>query len=117
MSQKKFDYRLLSCTAKNPIFSTISFAAIFFLIYANSIVSNLSITTTFDFQTNEIIDPHETDHNNQEQPALEFESSTLNTTAPLIPTQEKVVEEEDSETQGPLIPPDTVSKEERLVWF
>ena len=117
MSQKKFDYRLLSRTAKNPIFSTISFAAIFFLIYANSIVSNLSITTTFDFQTNEIIDPHETDHNNQEQPALEFESSTLNTTAPLIPTQEKVVEEEDSETQGPLIPPDTVSKEERLVWF
>ncbi|KAK4582510.1 hypothetical protein RGQ29_025627 [Quercus rubra] len=102
---------------KNPIFSTISFAAIFLLIYTDSIVSNLSITTTFDFETNEIIDPHETDHNNQEQPALEFKSSTLNTTAPLIPTQEKVVEEEDSETQGLLIPPDTFSKEERLVWF
>nr|XP_023901277.1 lactosylceramide 4-alpha-galactosyltransferase-like [Quercus suber] len=109
--------RPLSRTAKNPIFSTISFAAILFLIYTDSIVSNLSITTTFDFETNEIIDAHETDHNNQEQPTLEFESTTLNTTAPLIPTQERVVEEEDSETQGPLIPPDNVSKEERLVWF
>ena len=35
----------------------------------------------------------------------------------LIPTQEKVVKEEDSETQGPLIPPDSVSKEERALWF
>ena len=77
MSQKMFDYRLLSRTAKNPIFSTISFATISFLIYANSIVSNLSITTTFDFKTNEIIEPHETDHNKQEQLAHEFESSTL----------------------------------------
>ncbi|KAM4090546.1 hypothetical protein ACJW30_09G070500 [Castanea mollissima] len=117
MSQKMFVYRLLNRTAKNPIFSTISFAAILFLIYTDSIVSNLSMSTTFDLERNEIIDPHETDHNSQEPPALEFESTTLNTTAPLIPTQEKVVEEEDSETQGPLIPPDNVSKQERLVWF
>ena len=88
-----------------------------FLSYTDSIVSNLSMTTTFHMESNEIIDPHETDHNSQEQPALEFVTTTLNTTAPLIPTQEKVVEEEDSETQGPLIPPDSVSKEERLMWF
>ena len=31
MSQKTFDYQLLNRTAKNPIFSTISFAAIMFL--------------------------------------------------------------------------------------
>ncbi|KAK9986068.1 hypothetical protein SO802_031019 [Lithocarpus litseifolius] len=117
MTQKMFDYRLLSRTAKNPIFFTISFAAIMFLIYTDSIVSNLSMTTTFDLESNEIIDPHETDHNSQERPALGFESTTLNTTAPLIPTQEKVVEEDDSETQGPFIPLDSVSKEERLVWF
>ena len=77
MSQKTFDYQLLNRTAKNPIFSTISFAAIMFLIYTNRIVSNLSMTTTFDMESNEIIDPHETDHNSQEQPALEFVSTTL----------------------------------------
>ena len=59
MSQKTFDYQLLNRTAKNPIFSTISFAAIMFLIYTNRIVSNLSMTTTFDMESNEIIDPHE----------------------------------------------------------
>ncbi|KAK7841110.1 lactosylceramide 4-alpha-galactosyltransferase [Quercus suber] len=114
MSQKMFDYRLLSRTAKNPIFSTISFAAIFFLIYADSIVSNLSITNSFDLKSNEIIDPHETQKN--QETALEFET-TFNSTVPSIPTQEKVVEEEDSETQDPLIPPDNVSKDERLMWF
>lgn len=114
MSQKMFDYRLLSRTAKNPILSTIPFAAIFFLIYADSIVSNLSITNPFDLKSNEIIDPHETQKN--QETALEFET-TFNSTVPSIPTQEKVVEEEDSETQDPLIPPDNVSKEERLMWF
>jgi len=59
MSQKTFDYQLLNRTAKIPIFSTISFAAIMFLIYTDSIVSNLSMTTTFDMESNEIIDPHE----------------------------------------------------------
>ena len=114
MSQKKFDYKLLSRTAKNPIFSTISFAAIFFLIYADSIVSNLSITNPFDLKSNEIIDPHETQKT--QETALEFET-TFNSTVPSISTQEKVVEEEDSETQDPLIPPDNVSKDERLMWF
>ncbi|KAL5806953.1 hypothetical protein ACOSQ4_029686 [Xanthoceras sorbifolium] len=42
-SHKTFNYRLLNRTAKSPIFSTIAFAAIFFLVYADSIISNLSV--------------------------------------------------------------------------
>lgn len=108
MSKKMFDYRLLSRTAKSPIFSTISFAAIFFLIYADTIVSNLS------GNHHEILDPHQTQKS--EAPAL-MESTLTTSTAPLIPAQEKVDGEEDSETQDPLIPPDNVSREERLNWF
>ncbi|XP_059428427.1 uncharacterized protein LOC132162179 [Corylus avellana] len=107
MSKKMFDYRLLSRTAKSPIFSTISFVAIFFLIYADSIVSNLS------GNHNEILDAHQT----QKSEAPLMASSTLPTTAPILPTQEKVDGEEDSETQDPLIPPDNISREERLNWF
>lgn len=107
MSKKMFDYRLLSRTAKSPIFSTISFIAIFFLIYADSIVSNLS------GNHNEILDAHQT----QKSEAPVMASSTLPTTAPILPAQEKVDGEEDSETQDPLIPPDNISREERLNWF
>jgi lactosylceramide 4-alpha-galactosyltransferase len=108
MSKKMFDYRLLSRTAKSPIFSTISFVAIFFLIYADSIVSNLSGN-----HHDQILDPHQTQK--REAPAMESALST--STAPLLPTQEKVDGEEDSETQDPLIPPDNISREERLNWF
>ncbi|GMY25470.1 lactosylceramide 4-alpha-galactosyltransferase-like [Fagus crenata] len=109
-----FDYKQLSRIAKSPIFSTLSFAAIFFFIYADSIVSNLSITTPFDLKSNEILEARETQ---KTESTLPLEP---NNTVPLVPlvstsTQENVVDEE--ETEDPLIPPDNVSREERLVWF
>ncbi|KAM5560376.1 hypothetical protein ABKV19_021510 [Rosa sericea] len=103
MSQKVFDYNLFRRTAKSPIFSTISFAAIFFLLYSSDTIvsiSNLPMHPV-DLKSHKIVD-------HRQEP-------TLITTTNI---QEEIsIDEGPDEVYDPLIPPDNVTKEERLVWF
>ncbi|XP_062001885.1 uncharacterized protein LOC133719733 [Rosa rugosa] len=96
MSQKVFDYNLFRRTAKSPIFSTISFAAIFFLLYSSDTIvsiSNLPMHPV-DLKSHKIVD-------HRQEP-------TLNTTTNI---QEEIsIDEGPDEVYDPLIPPDNVTK-------
>ncbi|KAK4253221.1 hypothetical protein QN277_010551 [Acacia crassicarpa] len=136
MSQKFFDYRLKSCTPKSPIFYSISFIVIFFFVYAENIFSSSSILQTTNFtaqqSADELMLPQPDDHELIDQPSIdtfqlpppEDEDDSVELTDPeqgvrMLPKengedQETEAEEEDDD---PLIPPENVSKEERMVWF
>ncbi|KAB2621965.1 lactosylceramide 4-alpha-galactosyltransferase-like [Pyrus ussuriensis x Pyrus communis] len=96
MSQKVFDYRQLRRSAKSPIFSVVSFAVIFFIIYADNIVFNLPMHPV-DLRIHELLDYHNTE----------------------LPQEQivKKVNEVAEEISDPLVPPDNVTKNERLMWF
>ncbi|XP_068317166.1 uncharacterized protein [Pyrus communis] len=96
MSQKVFDYRQLRRSAKSPIFSVVSFAVIFFIIYADNIVFNLPMHPV-DLRIHELLDYHNTQ----------------------LPQEQivKKVNEVAEEISDPLVPPDNVTKNERLMWF
>uniref|UniRef100_A0A2P2IVG3 Alpha 1,4-glycosyltransferase domain-containing protein n=1 Tax=Rhizophora mucronata TaxID=61149 RepID=A0A2P2IVG3_RHIMU len=109
MSKKIFDYRVLSRTAKSPVFSTISFAAIFFIIYADSLMSSISIGPA-DLGSKAIFGAPEAPTE-----AKAETRSTLPTITP-VAKQEKVAEVE-SESVDPLIPPSNITRKERIAWF
>ncbi|XWS59940.1 hypothetical protein CRYUN_Cryun08bG0165300 [Craigia yunnanensis] len=107
-------YQLFFRSFKLPIFSTISLfftilvAAIFFIIYENILISNLSIYPE-DTATNNFFIAPTTKSKGQFRSA--FSSKPL-----LITTQGKM-EGVDSENLDPLIPPFNVIREERIAWF
>ncbi|ONI25156.1 hypothetical protein PRUPE_2G284900 [Prunus persica] len=113
MSHKVLDHSQLRRTAKSSLFSTISFTAIFFIIHADSFVSNLCMHT-IDLRIHEILD-----HNHvQTQVAQEQIESALTTeqSTPQLSIQAKIEELED-EIHDPLVPPENTTREERRVWF
>ncbi|XP_021823809.1 lactosylceramide 4-alpha-galactosyltransferase-like [Prunus avium] len=113
MSHKVLDHSQLSRSAKSSLFSTISFAAIFFIIYADIFVSNLPMHT-IDLRSHEVLD-----HNHdQTQVPQEQIVSTFRTdqSTPQLSIQAKIEELED-EIRDPLVPPENATREERLVWF
>ncbi|PRQ42984.1 putative lactosylceramide 4-alpha-galactosyltransferase [Rosa chinensis] len=103
ISQKVLDYRLLRRTVESPVFTTLAFAAIFFFIYADTIVSNLPMPPAFLSSSHE---HHLDDHQTTETESVRK-----------LAIQEKIDEFANAEPLDPLIPPDNVTKEERLVWF
>ena len=107
---KKLFFRLLSHTTKSPIFATISFIIIFFIIYAENIVSDLS-AYPLDLQNYEIFESQIA-----LQDAEEILPATFATTPRLLASN-NVDEEVDAENSDPLIPPKNLTKEERIVWF
>ncbi|CAL2243578.1 unnamed protein product [Prunus armeniaca] len=110
MSHKVLNHSQLRHTAKSSLFSTISFAAIFFIIYADSFVPNLSMHT-IDLRSHEILD-----HNHvQTQVAQEQIESALSTeqNTPQLSIQAKIEALED-EIRDPLVPPENITREERL---
>ncbi|XVF55114.1 hypothetical protein PTKIN_Ptkin06aG0010200 [Pterospermum kingtungense] len=88
MSKKSVTYRLISRLAKSPVLSTISFAAILLLIYADTMY-------TANTKTGDEVLP----------------SSQI--TTPVVAT--KI--EEGTENEDPLIPPSKESVDERMEWF
>ncbi|KAF3449730.1 hypothetical protein FNV43_RR10461 [Rhamnella rubrinervis] len=105
LSGKLFWSRLFSRTAKSPIFSTISFIVIFFMIYADSIVSNLSMNP-LDFKNNNILDPS----SQTQKPQQQSQPAAFATDA----RDEVDITENDHD---PLIPPENITKQERIIWF
>ncbi|KAL6146171.1 hypothetical protein ACLB2K_056854 [Fragaria x ananassa] len=103
MSQKVFDYNLFRRPAKSPVFSTLSFVAIFFLLYSSDTlvsIANLPMHAV-DLKSHKTVD--------------RLREPTLITTTNI---QEQItIDEGPDEVYDPLIPPDNVTKEERLVWF
>ncbi|KAB2621966.1 lactosylceramide 4-alpha-galactosyltransferase-like [Pyrus ussuriensis x Pyrus communis] len=100
------DYRLLSRTAKSSIFSTVSFAAIFFIIYADSVISNLSMQRVVP-SNHEILD-----HDHQTQIPEEQIKSTSQ-----LPNMQANIDNIEDEIHDRLVPPENASQEERLGWF
>ncbi|KAF8397313.1 hypothetical protein HHK36_016226 [Tetracentron sinense] len=96
-------------TVRPPLFSTISFAVIFFVIlFAGSVFSNLSIYS-FAFRTKRY-DPDFLSHKIHQR--FQSTSSPL----PLLSVKEEI-EDADIKDQNPLIPPFNVTEEERIAWF
>ncbi|KAA8517311.1 hypothetical protein F0562_017604 [Nyssa sinensis] len=105
---KMFDFRSLN-RAKLPIFSTISFAAIFLLIiFADSFISNLSLHSVA-FGTKRTPQQELQTHNKQKL-------KSTSTQKPLLLVKEEV-EVSYGEVHNHLVPPFNVSREERIAWF
>ncbi|WRX23831.1 Glycosyltransferase [Theobroma cacao] len=115
MSKKSLTYRLISRMAKSPVLSTISLAAILFFIYADSLMSNLSVHNA-NIKTGEVFPSTQT----QTTPVVEGEgqvATSLNSlpVAAATTIQERKIEE--TENEDPLIPPFKASVDERMEWF
>ncbi|KAK3226175.1 hypothetical protein Dsin_006037 [Dipteronia sinensis] len=123
-SHKTFNYRLLNRAFKSPIFSTTAFAAIFFLLYSDRIISNLSVYPA-DIRISDIFETHQAPDEVFEgqqtskkileapqTPKIEAQENSR----PQLTTQ-AMNEEGDGETPDPLIPPKDVTREERMEWF
>ncbi|KAJ4704475.1 alpha 1,4-glycosyltransferase family protein [Melia azedarach] len=120
--------RLFTQTAKSPVFSTISFALIVFLVYAVSFISKFSVYPS-DINAGEVLNappqvPSDTqnvaDKTSQVwAPKAEKSSDTIPqvSTVQEMNEAEELDEEEDGETPDPLIPPAKASKEQRMEWF
>ncbi|CAL8165535.1 unnamed protein product [Prunus armeniaca] len=105
MSQKVFDYRLLRRTPKYPIFCTISFAIIFFIIYADNNVFNLPMHPV-DLRIHELFQDH-----NTRLPRQKTESTLTAESMPQLSMQENI-DEVAEEVPDPLVPPENVTKGE-----
>ncbi|OMO85122.1 hypothetical protein CCACVL1_10415 [Corchorus capsularis] len=114
MSKKSLTYRLISRMAKSPVLSTITFGAILFFIYADSLMSNLSINTA-NIKTGEILP----------SPQMTTDFATNATSLNSLPvvglgvatTTTTATTTEDTENEDPLIPPFKASVDERMEWF
>lgn len=85
--KKVFDYRLLMCTPKYSMFSTISFAIIFFIIYAENTVFKLPIHP-IDLRIHELFQDY-----NTRLPRQKTESTlTAESMPPQLSMQEKTDE-------------------------
>ncbi|XVF76793.1 hypothetical protein PTKIN_Ptkin13bG0295400 [Pterospermum kingtungense] len=119
MSKKSLTYRLISRMAKSPVLSTISLAAILFFIYADSLMSNLSIKTA-NIKTGEVL-PSSQMTTTMTTPLVGGNGEAVATSLNSLPvavsiTPERKIEEE-TENEDPLIPPFKASVDERMEWF
>ncbi|CAB4275067.1 unnamed protein product [Prunus armeniaca] len=105
MSQKVFDYRLLRRTPKYPIFSTIPFTIIFFIVYADYTVFNLPMHPV-NLRIHELFQDH-----NTRLPRQKTELTLTAESMPQLSIQEKI-DEVAEEVPGPLVPPENVTKGE-----
>ncbi|PON92638.1 Alpha 1,4-glycosyltransferase domain containing protein [Trema orientale] len=103
LSQKVL-FRLFSRTAKSPIFFAMTFGAIFFMIYTDSIVSNLNIYP-LDLTTYEIYESQDV-----------FAGIDNNNNA-LVPKVDDDRDDIEIENRDNIVPPENITKEERIVWF
>ncbi|KAM1353193.1 hypothetical protein TB2_032411 [Malus domestica] len=92
---------LLGRTVKSSIFSTVSFASIFFVIYADSIISNLSMQRV-GLSNHEILD-----HDHQTQIPEEQIKSTSQ-----LPNMQANIDNIEDEIHDPLIPPENATQDE-----
>ncbi|XWS59942.1 hypothetical protein CRYUN_Cryun08bG0165400 [Craigia yunnanensis] len=109
MSKKSLTYRLISRMAKSPALSTIFFSAILVFIYADSLMSNLSINTG-----EVLLSPQTTN------PLVGGEgqvATSLNSLPGAVSTTPERRVEEETENEDPLILPFKASIDERMEWF
>ncbi|KAL5550316.1 hypothetical protein UlMin_000492 [Ulmus minor] len=110
-----FDHRvIISHSPKSLFFTCIIFSSISVFIFLDSILSNIllhsSHSKNIDFFTTRKT-------NNKAKQTFDIDRTTL-----LLSTQDKVdndlvVESELEETNDPLVPPEHVSRQERIAWF
>lgn len=105
MSKKlMFWSKPFSRTFKSPIFFTVSFIAIFLFVYADNIASNIFS----DFRNDDVLNsPQVQKTQRQSQPPLSVQEK-LN-----IDDELEVTEND----HDPLIPPENITRQERIVWF
>ena len=109
-------FRQFSRTAKSPIFSALCFGAIFFMIYADSIVSNLSVYP-LDLTTYEIYESQDIGIQDPEEILPVFAGVDMINNNVLVPKPDDDKAEIKIESQESLVPPDNITREERIVWF
>lgn len=115
LSQKIFEYRLKSRNPKSPVFYATLFVIVFVFIFVESIYSN-STLQSIDLISHETIEDEDSP-----QADVSIESSTTNIDDILSMQENKEEEEEEEETDAvnndPLIPPENISREQRIAWF
>lgn len=144
-SQNFLDYRLKSRTPKSTVFYFISFIIIFFFVYVDNIFSFSSIIQTKNFYAQQSADDElllpQTDEQLTDDLSSTLETSHLSieenedtqfsqhSDEPYVKEngdEDKEIEAEeeedddenaDEEEKDPLIPPENVSMNERMVWF
>ncbi|XP_061347725.1 uncharacterized protein LOC133293204 [Gastrolobium bilobum] len=109
ISRKIFEYKQKIRNPKSPVFYTTLFFAIFLFIYVESIYSN-STLQSFDLTSHETL-KEDDDHLIDE--SIELSTTDIGDT-PQLSLEE---EETDIENHDPLIPPENVSRNERIAWF
>jgi len=104
--QKLFVHRLLK-HAKLSVFPLITFSAIIFLIYADSIIYHDSLHSATNKEATEKLEVH--NHRTKEE---------IRSTLVLIPLHSiREKDEADSQKQKALVTPLNVTEEERQTWF
>ncbi|PNS99078.2 hypothetical protein POPTR_016G114200v4 [Populus trichocarpa] len=108
VSHKMFDHQQL-CRARTPILSAIAFTATIFFVYANGIISTIALQSS-SASTKEI---------SGELHIRITERQIMSTVIkqPLRSTQEEIKEVDRSENQSSVIPPFSLTVEERIEWF
>lgn len=111
-------FRIFSRTAKSPLFSAMAFGTIFFMIYADSIVSNLSMYP-LDLTTYEIYESQDIGIRDPEEILPVFAGIDFsNFSRLLFPKAEDDEKAEiEIDNRDTLVPPENITKEERIVWF
>lgn len=113
LSQKIFEYRLKSRNPKSPVFYATLFVLVFVFIFVENIYSNSTLQSIdlLSHETKEKEDSPQTD--------VSIESSTTDTDDILSMHENVEVEEEETDelNNDPLIPPENISREQRIAWF
>lgn len=113
LSQKIFEYRLNSRNPKSPVFYATLFVLVFVFIFVENIYSNSTLQSIdlLSHETKEKEDSPQTD--------VSIESSTTDTDDILSMHENVEVEEEETDelNNDPLIPPENISREQRIAWF
>ncbi|KAH9736435.1 Gb3 synth domain-containing protein [Citrus sinensis] len=121
-------------TIKSPIFLTLSFVLIVFVIYACSSIYKVSLYPSQLTSIQIFRAPQQAAHNNDVQAAANKTLQVQATSPPLKVDQSSIIvvsnnlteqinieeleeEEQDGEAPDPLIPPAKVTNEERMEWF
>ena len=112
---KKVIFRLFSGTAKSPLFFVLCFTAIFFMIYADSIVSRVALYP-LDLTSYEIFElQDDVGIQDSDGVLLPLFVGSTNASSQLAIVQQKLDDVDDD--LDVIVPPTNITREERVVWF